>query len=312
MIGQVVSAVEMLAARMEGGAAVPAPRLAGAIEFFTSFVGHCHEVKEEEGLLPLLAGYGGPGGGWLAALVAEHDEGRRLLGALRLVSGGQSAESEALTLLQAYLALLRRHMAGEQAVLFPYAERVLSPADDAHLERIFCQVEERTIGRDGQKVMLALAEAVIQACRSLEGAGGSRAVVTRDIMRARPGVVAPGESLARAAELMGTLGTRELLVVERGTLMGILTRGDMEPYRGHYEWTTVSAAMTPDPVTVSADAPITALARVLLEGGFNSVPVTDGGRLVGMVARHDLLRVLAADGAPSPAARTPGPAGSKS
>src|SRR5262249_31332255 len=155
---------------------------------------------------------------------------------------------------------LRRHMAGEQAVLFPYAERVLSPADDAHLERIFGQVEERTIGSGGRKVMLALAEAGIQACRALETPGGRQAVLTRDIQRAGPGVVAPGESLARAAELMGTLGTRELLVIERGTLMGILTRGDMEPYRGHYEWTMVSAAMTPDPVTVSAEAPITAVA----------------------------------------------------
>jgi CBS domain-containing protein/hemerythrin-like domain-containing protein len=292
VIGQVLSAVEMLAARMEGGLAVPTPPLAGAIDFFKSFVGRCHEAKEEEGLLPLLAAYGAPGGGWLAALVAEHDEGRRLLGALHLPSGRQAVESEVLTLLRAYLALLRRHMAREHAVLFPCAERLLSPADDVHLERIFGQVEERAIGRGGQKVVLALAEAILQACHSIESAGGSRAVVARDIMRARPGVVAPGESLARAAELMGTLGTRELLVVERGALIGILTRGDMEPYRGHYEWTTARAAMTPDPVTVGADAPITAVARVLLERRFNSVPVTERGRLLGMVTRHDLLRLL--------------------
>jgi CBS domain-containing protein len=307
VIGQVLAAIERLAARMQGGATVVTPPLSGAIDFFTRFVGRCHEVKEEEGLLPVMAGYGVPGGGSRAALVAEHDEGRRLVGELHLLSGRQRAESEALTLLQTYLALLRRHMAREHAMLFPYAERVLSPADEVHLERIFDQVEERAIGRGGRKVILALAEAVMQACGAIENAVGSGTVVTRDLMRARPGVVAPGESLARAAELMGTLGIRELPVVDHGTLVGILAWSDLEPHRGHYEWTAVRAAMTADPVTVNADAPIATVARVLLERSFNSVPVMESGRLVGMVARRDLLRVLADESRPSMTSRAPEP-----
>jgi CBS domain-containing protein len=55
----------------------------------------------------------------------------------------------------------------------------------------------------------------------------------------------------------------------------------------------VRAAMTPDPVTVGPETPIRAVARLLLERSFNAVPVTVGKVLVGMVARSDLLRLLA-------------------
>jgi hemerythrin-like domain-containing protein/CBS domain-containing protein len=310
VIEQVLSAVEMLAARIRGGATVATPPLSGVIDFLQIFVDRCHEAKEEEGLLPVLAAYGVPGVGSFAALVAEHDEGRRLVGALQL-SGRWRMESEALTLLQAYFALLRRHMASEQAVLFPYAESVLSPADEVRLGRIFDQVEEGAIGTGGQEVVLALAETVMQACRAIGSASGKGAIVARDMIRTRPGVVAPEESLARAAELMGTLGIRELVVIDRGTLVGILARSDMEPYRGHYEWTAVRAAMTLDPVAVDADAPLAVVARLLIECSFNAVPVTEGERVIGMIARRDLLRVLADEDSPSPDSRPPKPTASK-
>jgi CBS domain-containing protein len=104
--------------------------------------------------------------------------------------------------------------------------------------------------------------------------------------------VAPGDSLARAAEIMESLGTREVPVIDGRALVGILTRTDMEPYRGHFEWTPVQAAMTHDPVSVSPEAPIGEVMSLLLERGFNSVPVTAGGELLGMIARTDVLRAL--------------------
>jgi len=55
VIGQVLSAVEMLAAQMRAGATVPTPPISGAIDFFASVVERCHEAKEEA-LFPLLAG----------------------------------------------------------------------------------------------------------------------------------------------------------------------------------------------------------------------------------------------------------------
>jgi CBS domain-containing protein len=113
-----------------------------------------------------------------------------------------------------------------------------------------------------------------------------------EIMRTAVATVAPSDSLARAAELMGHFVVRELPVVENGTIVGILTRSDLEPYAGHLEWTPVRIAMTSPPLTVAPDTTIDEAARVLRDGNFNGIPVSVGGSLVGMVSRHDLLRVL--------------------
>ena len=51
--------------------------------------------------------------------------------------------------------------------------------------------------------------------------------------------------------------------------------------------------MTRDPITVPPDAPIAAVARLLRRHCFNAVPVVAVRRLVGMVARADLLAILA-------------------
>ena len=113
-----------------------------------------------------------------------------------------------------------------------------------------------------------------------------------EIMRTAVATVAPGDSLARAAELMGHFVVREIPVVENGEIVGILTRSDLEPYGGHLEWTPVRAAMTSPALTVAPDTPIDDAARVLRDGNFNGLPVAVDGLLVGMVSRHDLLRVL--------------------
>jgi predicted transcriptional regulator len=112
------------------------------------------------------------------------------------------------------------------------------------------------------------------------------------IMRPNVPAVRPDESLARAAELMDSLGVRELPVVD-GRLAGIIAERDLQPHRGHYEWTAVRAAMTVDPVTVTPETPIGTIARLLLERSFNSVPVVSEGRLLGMVCRSDILRLVA-------------------
>ena len=123
--------------------------------------------------------------------------------------------------------------------------------------------------------------------------GAAPRIVARQVMRAAPPSIAPGESLARAARLMEAFGNREVAVVDGRALVGILTRTDIEPYRGHFEWTVVRSAMTPDPVTVPPEAPIGEVASLLVDRGFNSVPVSAGGELLGMIGRTDVLRALA-------------------
>jgi CBS domain-containing protein len=54
----------------------------------------------------------------------------------------------------------------------------------------------------------------------------------------------------------------------------------------------VEDMMTPDPVTVEADASIQEAARLIAEHRHNRLPVVEHGRLVGVVTRLDVLEAL--------------------
>jgi CBS domain-containing protein len=75
-------------------------------------------------------------------------------------------------------------------------------------------------------------------------------------------------------------------------LVGILSRCDLEPFRGHYEWTLVAGAMTRNPMSVDSTTPIDSVANILRDRRFNSLPVLKDGILVGTIDREDLIRFL--------------------
>lgn len=54
---------------------------------------------------------------------------------------------------------------------------------------------------------------------------------------------------------------------------------------------TVKLAMTPFPHAVAADAPLSAALAMMEEHRVHQLPVTDGGRLLGVVARSDVSPV---------------------
>jgi IMP dehydrogenase len=113
-------------------------------------------------------------------------------------------------------------------------------------------------------------------------------------MRTGVPAVQPDDSLARVLVLMESVGVRELPVVAAGRVIGIVTRGDLEPYVGHFEWTTVRPAMSRNPLTATPDTAVAVVAQMLFERGYNALPVVDGqGALLGMVSRRDLLQLLA-------------------
>jgi CBS domain-containing protein len=285
LIERVIAGLDGLVPPGKAVADLPGLVVSGAIDFFSGFVARCHRPKEREALFPVLAASDPRLIPVIDRLQADGDEANRR----------QLVDLEGWNLLQAYGALLRRHIAIEEQELFPLADGVLSPDEDASLERRFREIEERELHSGGGQALVALADAVTNASHSLAGnvREATAGVLTRHIMRTKTGTVAPDDSLARAAEVMEVLQTRELPVVTDGSVVGMLTRTDMEPHRGHFEWTTVRAAMTANPVTVPSDAPVSDVTRVLLERRFNAVPVTEGGKLQGVIARSDLLRALA-------------------
>ena len=117
-------------------------------------------------------------------------------------------------------------------------------------------------------------------------------MVAKDVMRSAIPTVAPTDSLARASEMMDDFAERELPVVDKGVIVGMLARSDLAPHIGQLEWTPVRVAMSGSPRTVTPDAPIADVVRTLLNGNFNGVPVVADQVVIGMIARRDLLRLL--------------------
>ena len=82
-----------------------------------------------------------------------------------------------------------------------------------------------------------------------------------------------------------------------GRLVGMLTERDcmQVALQGYYHGEPgglVKKHMSPDPEFVSPEQSILTLAEMFISGRFQRYPVVDNGRLVGMIARWDVMRAL--------------------
>ena len=87
------------------------------------------------------------------------------------------------------------------------------------------------------------------------------------------------------------------VVNAQGDLVGILSKRDClkVAFSASYHQDRagpVSDYMSHDVVTVEADARLVEVAERFVSGTFRRFPVLDGGRLVGVISRHDVLRAL--------------------
>jgi signal-transduction protein with cAMP-binding, CBS, and nucleotidyltransferase domain len=111
-----------------------------------------------------------------------------------------------------------------------------------------------------------------------------------------PWRVHPDQSVAEAVRLMRQQRVGCLLVCHGDTLLGLFTERDLlrrvlAP--GRPLTLPVSACMTPNPVTVSPTAPISAAVRLMEEGGYRHLPVLDAtGRPVGVLSVKRIVHYL--------------------
>jgi acetoin utilization protein AcuB len=131
------------------------------------------------------------------------------------------------------------------------------------------------------------------------------------IMTPNPVAVAPHDSLRWAIHLMKKGSFRRLPVIEEGQLVGIVTvrdirlATDLPVILGDYplhdrlrekwcdEWPldniTVGACMARDPITVTPDTNVGEAARLMRDRKIGGLPVVQGGQLVGIVTKMDVL-----------------------
>lgn len=118
----------------------------------------------------------------------------------------------------------------------------------------------------------------------------------RYVMSAPAVSVPPEISLEVAARKMAEAGVGALPVVDGDRVIGMITDRDLvvramaAGLSPQEEW--VQTIMSIDPVTVEADSPVPAALQAMRTIDARHLPVTEEGRLIGMVSVDDLFCYL--------------------
>ena len=153
--------LDAMAGRLGGKKPPTGEDLRGFIGFLKEFADKCHHGKEEGILFPELVKAGIPDqGGPIGQMLAEHVEGRGFIKAMEAAIGNSVDGRAFAEAAGGYARLLRSHIAKENDVLFPLAERTLpAPELDGIFER-FEQHEETVIGHGRHEELHALLKAL--------------------------------------------------------------------------------------------------------------------------------------------------------
>jgi CBS domain-containing protein len=146
-------------------------------------------------------------------------------------------------------------------------------------------------------------------------------IKVKDIMTKEPITVSPDTEIVHATKLLLENRINGVPVTdETGKIVGILCQSDLIsqqkklPVPSFFTFldglipltsmkqfekevqkiaaTTVSQAMTPNPVVVRPDTDIEEVAALMVDNSFHTIPVVDKGALVGIVGKEDILRTL--------------------
>lgn len=146
----------------------------------------------------------------------------------------------------------------------------------------------------------------------------------RDIMTRQVLTVAPETGIGEATRLLLENRINGAPVVDdAGRLVGILCQSDLIAQQKQFPMpslftlldgmiplrslkymekqiqkiaaTSVADAMTPNPVTVTPETAVEQVAVLMVDRKFHTLPVLDGGKLVGIVGKEDVLKTLASE-----------------
>jgi acetoin utilization protein AcuB len=124
-------------------------------------------------------------------------------------------------------------------------------------------------------------------------------------MTKNPISISPDTSILEAWKIMQESQVRRLLVMEKGKLVGIVTERDLRSvspsqatslsiFEINYllEKLKVKDAMTPNPITVDADAPIEEAALIMRDNKISALPVIENGEVVGIITESDIFKAF--------------------
>ncbi len=146
-----------MAMKLKSPSQVDPADLTAFIGFLKEFADKCHHGKEEGLLFPALAAADvQQAGAPLAGLLREHEEGREWISAMSAAIDPVLNPAAFIRAAQGYTELLRSHIEKENHVLFPMAERLLSPDRLESLYEAFEEHESKVIGQGRHEELHAL------------------------------------------------------------------------------------------------------------------------------------------------------------
>ena len=163
VIERVIAALEKAVERLEQGTPVDPGFFIDATEFIREFADGCHHQKEEGVLFKAMTAAGMPTtAGPLAVMLHEHEEGRAFTrgmhdAAKKLQAGDENASALIASNARGYASLLRGHILKEDNVLFPMAEDVIPPPQQAGVEDDFTKLGQAETSEGVREKYVALA-----------------------------------------------------------------------------------------------------------------------------------------------------------
>ena len=125
-----------------------------------------------------------------------------------------------------------------------------------------------------------------------------RSMLVKDHMATEVVTLHPEMEILRAVHVLINCDISGALVLDQhGRLIGVLTERDCMKVALHAGYHgepggLVQDYMSADPVSVSPDDTILELAERFINARFRRYPVLDGGRLVGVISRRDVMRAM--------------------
>lgn len=159
-IERMLNVLGAIANRLSTGKEVAPGDPERALDFLSGFADKCHHAKEEGHLFPALVAAGLPQeGGPIGVMLAEHEQGRAYIAAMReaLTNGDHPAFAEAA---QGYATLLRQHILKEDHVLYPMADARLAAQEDT-LVAAYETLEREITGAGGHEAYHRLLEEML-------------------------------------------------------------------------------------------------------------------------------------------------------
>ncbi len=117
-------------------------------------------------------------------------------------------------------------------------------------------------------------------------------MIVSDRMTKNPVTISPEDTLVSAQEKMRAGGFRQIPVLDKERLVGIITDRDIRRHGRHNIVARVQSVMTEGVISITPEIPIEEAARILLEHKIGGLPVVENEQLVGIISTTDILRAF--------------------